>query len=159
MTVTPTAGMPYNYVGGAEGTVSFEQAPAVAMARDYMKERLHAALDGTLEEGFPEFNEVLSAAYMESQSMAFHCDSEAGLGPVVAGLSLGAPAAMEFREKRKSKLKHEDGRSEKMLNKQDGTILSILLNHVGRTVIYSSPHSTPVGRHSGHGRQWSPRFL
>jgi len=44
-----------------------------------------------------QFNEVLSAAYMERQRMAFHSDSEPGLGPLVAGLSLGSPALMHFR--------------------------------------------------------------
>lgn len=29
--------------------------------------------------------------------MAFHSDSEVGLGPFVAGLSLGSPALMHFR--------------------------------------------------------------
>jgi len=44
-----------------------------------------------------DFNEVLSAAYMEKQKMAFHSDSERGLGPVVASLSLGSLAEMHFR--------------------------------------------------------------
>lgn len=56
---------------------------------------------------------VESAAYMERQRMSvgflrdspnlntqtfqFHSDSEPGLGPLVAGLSLGSPALMHFR--------------------------------------------------------------
>lgn len=43
------------------------------------------------------FNEVLSAAYMDKQKMAFHSDAEKGLGPTVASLSLGASAYMYFR--------------------------------------------------------------
>ena len=45
----------------------------------------------------PPFNELLTAAYMEKQSMGFHTDGERGLGPVVASLSMGSPAIMKFR--------------------------------------------------------------
>ena len=45
----------------------------------------------------PPFNELLTAAYMEKQSMGFHTDGERGLGPVVASLSMGSPAVMKFR--------------------------------------------------------------
>jgi hypothetical protein len=34
----------------------------------------------------PLFNELLNAAYMEKQSMAFHTDNEKGLGPIVSSL-------------------------------------------------------------------------
>ncbi|KAH8828283.1 hypothetical protein DL96DRAFT_1709566 [Flagelloscypha sp. PMI_526] len=110
-------GMPYNYVGGADNTVSFEQAPAA------------------------EFNEVLSAAYMETQSMSWHCDSEHGLGPVVAGLSMGAPAVMNFREKKESKKKtlkiqeasvecsHEISLSPDAELIKEGVVASIVLQH------------------------------
>lgn len=46
---------------------------------------------------YPPFNELLTAAYMEKQSMGFHTDGERGLGPVVASLSMGSPAIMKFR--------------------------------------------------------------
>ena len=45
----------------------------------------------------PPFNELLTVAYMEKQSMGFHTDGEQGLGPVVASLSMGSPAIMKFR--------------------------------------------------------------
>ncbi|KAJ6582334.1 hypothetical protein B0H19DRAFT_1118091 [Mycena capillaripes] len=81
------------YVGGTDNTVPFDRAPgAVIQARDLIQKRIREAL------GTPHvFNEVLSAAYMEQQKMAFHSDSEVGLGPVVAGLSMGSPALMHFR--------------------------------------------------------------
>ncbi|CAL1707262.1 unnamed protein product [Somion occarium] len=74
-------------------TVPWEIAPtAVLSARELIKERMQQALN------LPgEFNEVLSAAYMEKQKMAFHSDAERGLGPTVASLSLGAAAYMHFR--------------------------------------------------------------
>ncbi|EAU91450.2 hypothetical protein CC1G_01939 [Coprinopsis cinerea okayama7 len=87
------AGVPYHYVGGTENTVPFDQAPmAVIHARELIQRRIYEALGKGVE-----FNEVLTAAYMESQKMAFHSDDEKGLGPVVAGLSLGSPALMHFR--------------------------------------------------------------
>ncbi|KAK4047680.1 hypothetical protein OIO90_006109 [Microbotryomycetes sp. JL221] len=45
------------------------------------------------------FNEVLSVAYMEGGKMSYHDDGEVGLGPVVASLSLGSDATMDFRRK------------------------------------------------------------
>jgi len=87
------SGEPYHYVGGTDNTVPFDKAPSAVMkARDLIQERMLQALGLR-----SEFNEVLSAAYMERQKMAFHSDSERGLGPLVAGLSLGAPALMHFR--------------------------------------------------------------
>ncbi|KAK6996677.1 2OG-FeII-Oxy-2 domain-containing protein [Favolaschia claudopus] len=87
------SGETYQYVGGTDNTVPFDRAPsAVVQARDLIERRLKEALGVD-----HKFNEVLSAAYMEQQKMAFHSDSEKGLGPVVAGLSMGSPALMHFR--------------------------------------------------------------
>lgn len=87
------SGEPYQYVGGTANTVPFSRAPsAVIKARDLIQTRVSQALAIS-----PSFNEVLSCAYMERQKMAFHSDSEVGLGPFVAGLSLGSPALMHFR--------------------------------------------------------------
>jgi len=65
---------------------------AVLGALALIKQRIATALGKDVP-----FNEVLSAAYMEKQKMAFHSDSERGLGPVVASLSLGSTAEMHFR--------------------------------------------------------------
>ncbi|KIY61732.1 hypothetical protein CYLTODRAFT_362443 [Cylindrobasidium torrendii FP15055 ss-10] len=93
-------GEPYHYVGGTDNTVSWEKAPkAVKQAREYLTETAQIACAKGLGANL-EFNEVLSAAYMEDQSMAFHSDAETGLGPVVAGLSLGSSARMTFRLRR-----------------------------------------------------------
>ncbi|KAJ3549725.1 hypothetical protein NM688_g5149 [Phlebia brevispora] len=87
-------GEPYQYVGGSENTVPFDQSPkAVVKALNLIHARIREA---SIELQNP-FNEILSAAYMEEQKMAFHSDSERGLGPVVASLSLGASACMYFR--------------------------------------------------------------
>lgn len=52
--------------------------------------------------------------------MAFHSDAENGLGPLVAGLSLGSSALMHFR----LNLKHEPSKE------RTGIHLSFLLRHV-----------------------------
>ncbi|KAI8993885.1 hypothetical protein BD414DRAFT_480733 [Trametes punicea] len=90
----------HQYVGGTANTVPFDSAPsAVVKARDLIQERMTSVLPA--DSGEYVFNEVLSAAYMEKQKMAFHSDSERGLGPRVASLSLGSAAFMHFRLHRK----------------------------------------------------------
>ncbi|KAB5595161.1 hypothetical protein CTheo_1449 [Ceratobasidium theobromae] len=79
---------------GAEAvSTPFEQCPqSVVKARDHIIYLCKSALGRDVE-----FNEVLSVAYAEGQEMNFHSDDEPGLGPVVAGLSLGGYAEMLFR--------------------------------------------------------------
>lgn len=61
------------------------------------------------------------AAYnVFSVHFKFHSDSEIGLGPFVAGLSLGAPAMMHFR----LHAKHDPER------KHRRTAISFILRHV-----------------------------
>ncbi|KDR75145.1 hypothetical protein GALMADRAFT_122759 [Galerina marginata CBS 339.88] len=109
------SGEPYKYVGGDANTVPFETAPdAVVNARALIQKRINQALGVSAE-----FNEVLSAAYMERQKMAFHSDNEVGLGPLVAGLSLGSPALMHFR----LHAKHDPEREKR------GILLSVILRH------------------------------
>ncbi|KAF5317425.1 hypothetical protein D9611_003916 [Ephemerocybe angulata] len=103
------------YVGGTDNTVPFDKAPsAVVQARALIQKRITQALGRKAE-----FNEVLTAAYMEKQKMAFHSDEEVGLGPLVAGLSLGSPAFMHFRLQRK----HDRERLQK------GILMSFILRH------------------------------
>lgn len=57
------------YVGGTDSTVPFSSAPsAVLQALKLIQIRAQAVL-GTK----PQFNEILSAAYMERQKMAVRC--------------------------------------------------------------------------------------
>ncbi|KAL0956319.1 hypothetical protein HGRIS_002472 [Hohenbuehelia grisea] len=108
-------GVPYQYVGGSENTISFDDVPsAVQRARELICLRIKQALKRE-----SQFNEVLSCAYMVKQKMAFHSDAEAGLGPLIAGLSLGAPALMHFRPH----YHHEHDPSKR------GIALSIILRH------------------------------
>ncbi|KAJ7501989.1 hypothetical protein B0H11DRAFT_1713042, partial [Mycena galericulata] len=87
------SGEAYQYVGGSGQTVPFEEASSAVLDARHLIETRVAAAVGTLH----CFNEVLSVAYLEKQKMAYHSDDEQGLGPVVAGLSLGSPAVMSFR--------------------------------------------------------------
>lgn len=118
------------------------------------------------------FNEVLSAAYMERQKMSvsitqsdmianlllsyaqFHSDSEKGLGPIVASLSLGSAALMHFRphvnmENPKAKSTHA---------------LSLVLRHVSVNnrlcvIPISQLYAALSGGCLGYGRQWSAEVL
>ncbi|KAI6047159.1 hypothetical protein EDC04DRAFT_2557109 [Pisolithus marmoratus] len=84
---------PPQYVGEAANSVPLAKAPnCVQAALNVIKERVHLAVNPN-----SQFNEVLTAAYLAHQKMSFHSDDEKGLGPVVASLSLGAPAVMHFR--------------------------------------------------------------
>jgi hypothetical protein len=57
------------YVGGTDNTIPFEEAgSAVLGALELIQTRAQAVLNQK-----PEFNEVLSAAYMERQRMAVCC--------------------------------------------------------------------------------------
>ncbi|CAE6407337.1 hypothetical protein BN14_03437 [Rhizoctonia solani AG-1 IB] len=86
------AGAPYKYIAEAIST-PFEYCPqSVVGAKDHIQYLCAPALDKSVN-----FNEVLSVAYAEGQEMNFHSDDEPGLGPVVAGLTLGSHAEMLFR--------------------------------------------------------------
>ncbi|KAJ7909898.1 2OG-Fe(II) oxygenase superfamily-domain-containing protein [Mycena leptocephala] len=87
------SGESYQYVGGSSDTVPFKEAPSAVIGARHLIETRGAAALGKAH----SFNELLSVVYLEAQSMAFHSDNEKGLGPVVAGLSLGSPAVMAFR--------------------------------------------------------------
>ncbi|CUA74464.1 Melanoma inhibitory activity protein 3 [Rhizoctonia solani] len=86
------AGAPYKYIAEAIST-PFEDCPkSVVEAKDYIQYLCEPALGKEVK-----FNEVLSVAYAEGQEMNFHSDDEPGLGPVIAGLTLGGHAEMLFR--------------------------------------------------------------
>ncbi|KAI0335001.1 hypothetical protein GY45DRAFT_1420691 [Cubamyces sp. BRFM 1775] len=104
-------GEPYQYVGGTANTVPFDAAPtAVVKARNLIQERMNSVIQA--EQTQYTFNEVLSAAYMEKQKMAFHSDAERGLGPRVASLSLGSSAYMHFRLLKKYRANKGSGASQ-----------------------------------------------
>ncbi|KAJ6553490.1 hypothetical protein DFH09DRAFT_988081 [Mycena vulgaris] len=135
------------YVGGTDQTVPFDQAPsAVVDARQLITSRMKSALGTT-----HEFNEVLSVAYLENQDMSFHSDDEKGLGPVVAGLSLGSPAVMHFRRVQKP----EGQRHQKVLTilLQHGDILAMegvgVQEHYQHTVIPENFRIAVTARHIG----------
>jgi hypothetical protein len=68
---------------------------------------------------------------VELMDLQFHSDAEEGLGPVVAGLSLGASAVMHFRFVSKLVNRNEDRRS---------IILSLRLDHVESIFCLSLDH-------------------
>ncbi|TDL25966.1 hypothetical protein BD410DRAFT_716233 [Rickenella mellea] len=106
------SGVPYKYIAGTGNTTPFEHAPqAVNEALQLIKDRARLAVGKSVD-----FNEVLSAAYMEKQKMSFHSDSEPGLGTVLSSLSLGSEALMHFRLRAKFKdVKRAKGHSQNEL--------------------------------------------
>ncbi|EUC64372.1 2OG-Fe(II) oxygenase family protein, partial [Rhizoctonia solani AG-3 Rhs1AP] len=100
------AGAPYKYIAEAIST-PFDCCPkSVVEAKDYIQYLCEPVLGKLVD-----FNEVLSVAYAEGQEMNFHSDDEPGLGPVIAGLTLGSHAEMLFRYHvaRKKNLVYKNG--------------------------------------------------
>ncbi|GAM84217.1 hypothetical protein ANO11243_022110 [Dothideomycetidae sp. 11243] len=94
-------GMPYKFIASGEST-SFDGAP---WPMTETRSRLSWAarlLSGEEEIGSKEdFNELLAIGYFDGQNIKYHDDGENGLGDTVASLSLGYPAEMYFRVKKK----------------------------------------------------------
>ncbi|PBK89366.1 hypothetical protein ARMGADRAFT_1083892 [Armillaria gallica] len=89
------AGHPYEYIGGSANTTPWEDVGELPKSAK-------AHITNTLKTVFtdiPDFNELLSVAYLPNQSMAFHSDDEQGVQAFVASLSLGSDAIMQFKEK------------------------------------------------------------
>lgn len=75
---------------------------------------------------------MLSVLYREGQKMSWHDDGEPGLGPVVASLSLGSTATMEWRLKGDRIVPNTCyylGREGKKTSRHAKTALSITLSH------------------------------
>ncbi|ROT34664.1 hypothetical protein SODALDRAFT_285960 [Sodiomyces alkalinus F11] len=97
-------GAPYKFVVNVLSK-SFEEAPdailkALMRLRWAGRESVRCTTQ-SLATDFVEFNELLSLGYMEGDRIGYHDDGEDTLGPTVATLSLGSPALMAFRIKKK----------------------------------------------------------
>jgi len=106
---TYNVGARYHYVAN-QPTVTFEDAhQVVRRARELLSSRVKLLYPEV------EFNEILNVGYVQNQKMNFHQDSEKGLGPTVASISLGCPANMDFRIKEKKNPR----RGKKEIKEQD----------------------------------------
>lgn len=95
---TKNFGMPYKFVAEVADE-SFDTAPkAVHDARARMNWATRQMLG---EDKHESFNECLVLGYFEGNMIRYHDDGEKGLGPTIATLSLGDPARMTIRMKRK----------------------------------------------------------
>ncbi|KAG9104084.1 hypothetical protein FRC06_005567 [Ceratobasidium sp. 370] len=124
------AGVPYKYIAEAIST-PFEECPdSIRSAVEHITYLCKGALETAAE-----FNELLSVAYAEGQEMNFHSDDEPGLGPVVAGLTLGSSAEMIFRHNIaiKKNLLYKNGpyraSESRTVDVQNERILQITLSH------------------------------
>lgn len=92
-------GMPYKFIANGDSK-SFDAAPepirAARSRLDYMQ-RIFL----NEPECYQQFNELLAFGYMEGGKIKYHDDGEAGLGPTIGTLSLGASATMTLRVKSK----------------------------------------------------------
>ncbi|KAF2103765.1 hypothetical protein NA57DRAFT_29427, partial [Rhizodiscina lignyota] len=106
---TMNFGMPYKFVA-ATSSMSFDDAPnGVLEAKTRMICASKLVIDdllteiaaeaGVANQEYEQFNECLALAYMEDQSINYHDDGEAGLGPTIATESYGAPGEMRLRMK------------------------------------------------------------
>ncbi|KAH0604676.1 uncharacterized protein H6S33_006344 [Morchella sextelata] len=88
-------GAPYKFIAKVDSSPFDKSPPVVSQALSLITARAR------LVHANAEFNEILSVGYFEGQKMDYHDDGEAGLGETVASVSLGAPARMRFRLKKK----------------------------------------------------------
>lgn len=92
-------GMPYKFIANGDSK-SFDEAPEpIRAARSRLNYMQRAFLNEP--ESYREFNELLAFGYMECGKIKYHDDGEAGLGPTIGTLSLGASATMTLRVKSK----------------------------------------------------------
>jgi len=86
--------MPYHYVSQGN-TIPLDRSPSCVIKALETLNSVVACLDNQLLQ--MPFNEALSICYLMGQKLNYHSDDEKGLGEVVASISLGNRAAMDFR--------------------------------------------------------------
>ncbi|KAG9037093.1 hypothetical protein FRB95_006948 [Tulasnella sp. JGI-2019a] len=89
------SGAAYHFVAEAETIPFTASAECVNRALAMIDTKAALVCRKDLKK-FP-FNELLSICYLEGQHINYHSDDEAGLGDVIASLSLGQDADMDFR--------------------------------------------------------------
>ncbi|QDS69615.1 hypothetical protein FKW77_008812 [Venturia effusa] len=98
---TTNFGMPYKFVASPDFS-SFDEAPkAIQDSRSRLNWSARTLLSTQGQTFDHEFNEVLALGYMQGNKINYHDDGERGLGPTIATLSLGTPATMTLRMKKK----------------------------------------------------------
>ncbi|KKY13057.1 putative oxoglutarate iron-dependent oxygenase [Diplodia seriata] len=92
-------GMPYKFIASTASRPFSSAARPITATRS----RLNWAARHCVghDAHAKEFNELLALGYFERQKIDYHDDGERGLGPTIATLSVGAPAAMSIRMKAK----------------------------------------------------------
>ncbi|KAI5925710.1 hypothetical protein F4810DRAFT_717385 [Camillea tinctor] len=88
----------------------------------------------SMPKGFIDFNEELILGYFEESKISYHDDGEKELGPTVATLSLGSPATMYFRPKKRTTL----GKATKSKKGERQPMLGFVLEHGDMVVMHGS---------------------
>ncbi|KAK6199672.1 hypothetical protein LQW54_009990 [Pestalotiopsis sp. IQ-011] len=111
------SGAPYKF-GVAVDTTAFSDAPepilrgvaqlswaqekSIQKTRELFEKETIGYSKDSMSLKSENFNELLALGYFESSTISYHDDGEKQLGPTVATLSLGSPAVMRFRPKKKN---------------------------------------------------------
>ncbi|RYP75102.1 hypothetical protein DL771_002563 [Monosporascus sp. 5C6A] len=103
-----------------------------------------AVSKGSAPAEFMPFNELLSLGYFETSVIHYHDDGEKELSPTVATLSLGSPATMRFRPKKKASIGESSGLKSDKGNKKE--VLCFTLNHGDMVVM----HGTGIHKYYEH---------
>ncbi|KAF3917050.1 hypothetical protein ABW21_db0208684 [Orbilia brochopaga] len=90
------SGVSYKYIVEVDSLTFEDSPPVVQQALKVIQDDVSKMVPGALP-----MNEILNVAYFEEQKMDFHDDGEEDLGPCISSISLGSPAVMSFRIKKK----------------------------------------------------------
>ncbi|KAI1641496.1 hypothetical protein F4809DRAFT_654963 [Biscogniauxia mediterranea] len=86
----------------------------------------------SMPDQFIDFNEELILGYFEDSKISYHDDGEKELGPTVATLSLGSPAVMYFRPKKRTTI----GEASKTKKGDRRPMLGFVLEHGDMVVMH-----------------------
>ncbi|KAI0475883.1 hypothetical protein GGR56DRAFT_440989 [Xylariaceae sp. FL0804] len=148
-------GAPYKYGVVVETMKGFQDAPRVVLeSLDKLtqagKDAVQIATEGanshqlalnktSAPDVFCPFNELLTLGYFEGSHISYHDDGEKELGPTVATLSLGSPAIMAFRPKKKARIGNlEEIQQVKKGGAQRSAMLSFTVQHGDIVIMHGS---------------------
>ncbi|KAK8073793.1 hypothetical protein PG994_004692 [Apiospora phragmitis] len=122
--------------------LDWAQSLGITHLSEFIQESASDYSDTSMSLKSEKFNELLALGYFQGSKISYHDDGEKELGPAVATLSLGSPAVMRFRPKRKTQL----GQEGKGKRGDKPSVISLVLKH-GDIVIM---HGTDIQREYEH---------
>ncbi|KAI0602778.1 hypothetical protein F4775DRAFT_600732 [Biscogniauxia sp. FL1348] len=98
----------------------------------YSKKHQFDISEESMPAQFTDFNEELILGYFEDSKISYHDDGEKELGPTVATLSLGSPAVMYFRPKKRTTI----GEASKSKKGDRPPMLGFVLEHGDMVIMH-----------------------